>query len=206
MVLSPRSLSYARDALESLFRNSLEHFIQLHKWLERISRNCLRQWRRSIQGTSVAGVLREGLGRPRGRSLQTAHANLRAFRHGHPCWRKITDPLLLSDPGAELLLLDPDLYFPNRFRFEETPQKRFAADVATPKLSFPARSSQDRDWSRNSPSAPCGHWSRALARFCRSRLAGLARRQFGRHDSAAHHAYRSNRAGRLWPCDRRRAP
>ena len=50
------------------------------------------------------------------------HNNLRAFRRGHPCWRKITDPLLLSEPGAELVLLDPDLYFPNRFKFEETPQ------------------------------------------------------------------------------------
>jgi hypothetical protein len=54
--------------------------------------------------------------------LFRCNSNLRVFRHGHPCWRKITDPLLLSDPGAELLLLDPDLCFPNRFEFEETPQ------------------------------------------------------------------------------------
>ena len=48
--------------------------------------------------------------------------NLRAFRTGHPCWRKITDPLLLSEPGGELVLLDPDVYFPNRFQFETTPE------------------------------------------------------------------------------------
>jgi len=29
--------------------------------------------------------------------------------------------MLLSEPGAELVLLDPDLYFPNMFRFEDTP-------------------------------------------------------------------------------------
>jgi hypothetical protein len=48
-------------------------------------------------------------------------ANLRAFRKGHPCWRKITDPLLLAPSGTEMVLLDPDLFFPNDFTFESTP-------------------------------------------------------------------------------------
>ncbi|MDU6377509.1 MAG: hypothetical protein E6575_26050, partial [Bradyrhizobium sp.] len=48
------------------------------------------------------------------------HPALRRFRHGHPCWRKITDPLLLSEAGKEMVVLDPDLYFPNRFSFEPT--------------------------------------------------------------------------------------
>lgn len=47
--------------------------------------------------------------------------HLSAFRFGHPCWRKITDPLLFAEPGEEMVILDPDLYFPNRFRFEPTP-------------------------------------------------------------------------------------
>lgn len=46
---------------------------------------------------------------------------LRQFRFGHPCWRKITDPLLFAQPGDEIIILDPDLYFPNHFRFEATP-------------------------------------------------------------------------------------
>jgi hypothetical protein len=50
-------------------------------------------------------------------------ANLQAFRFGHPCWRKITDPLLMAEPGQELVILDPDLYFPNRFSFEPTPER-----------------------------------------------------------------------------------
>ena len=49
--------------------------------------------------------------------------NLQLLRKGHPCWRKVTDPLLLGAPGEELVLLDPDVYFPNRFRFETTPAK-----------------------------------------------------------------------------------
>lgn len=50
-------------------------------------------------------------------------ANLQAFRFGHPCWRKITDPLLLAAPGEEMVILDPDLFFPNRFSFEPTPPR-----------------------------------------------------------------------------------
>lgn len=48
---------------------------------------------------------------------------LQAFRFGHPCWRKITDPLLMAEPGQEMVILDPDLYFPNRFSFEPTPER-----------------------------------------------------------------------------------
>jgi hypothetical protein len=54
-------------------------------------------------------------------SALTRHPNIAAFRFGHPCWRKIPDPLLFAAPAAEMVILDPDLYFPNRFRFEPTP-------------------------------------------------------------------------------------
>jgi hypothetical protein len=49
------------------------------------------------------------------------HPHIRSFRRGHPCWRKITDPILLSVDQDEMIVLDPDLYFPNRFSFETTP-------------------------------------------------------------------------------------
>jgi hypothetical protein len=39
------------------------------------------------------------------------YPNIAAFRFGHPCWRKITDPLLFGAPGEEMIILDPDLYF-----------------------------------------------------------------------------------------------
>jgi hypothetical protein len=70
-------------------------------------------------------------------ALFARYENLRAFRGGHPCWRKITDPLLLSDTGEELILLDPDLYFPNRFAFEETPETGVLLMWQRPNCLFP---------------------------------------------------------------------
>jgi len=49
-------------------------------------------------------------------------AGLRALHDGHPCWRKIIDPLALSAPEDEIIIADPDLFFPNRFDFEPTPE------------------------------------------------------------------------------------
>ncbi|NNU15817.1 hypothetical protein HK107_05720 [Parvularcula sp. ZS-1/3] len=48
---------------------------------------------------------------------------LRQFRAGHPCWRKISDPLLFSEGSEEIIVLDPDLYFPGPFSFEPTPEE-----------------------------------------------------------------------------------
>jgi hypothetical protein len=123
MVLSPRSLGYARDALESLFRNSLE---ALHIHLITDSREDKQELSDAVASldakTHQWQVYSEKDLGEREADLFRRHSNLRAFRRGHPCWRKVTDPLLLNDTGAELVLLDPDLYFPNRFKFEETPK------------------------------------------------------------------------------------
>jgi hypothetical protein len=138
MVLSPRSLAYARDALQSLFANSIE---VLHLRLitdsprdkEELSEALAKldtkahQWSVYAEDDLVA----------REEALFAEHANLRAFRRGHPCWRKITDPLLLSEPGEEMVLLDPDLYFPNRFQFEETPQTGLLLMWQQPNCLFP---------------------------------------------------------------------
>src|SRR5882757_8918020 len=115
MVLNPRSLGYARDALDSMFANSLE---TLHVHLITDSpqdKNDLSEATAALDTKGhkwdvyseddLAGREEERFGK---------YDNLRTFRRGHPCWRKITDPLLVSEPGAELVLLDPDLYFPNR--------------------------------------------------------------------------------------------
>jgi len=45
-------------------------------------------------------------------------AGLERIRQGHPCWRKLTDPMLLAREGDEVVVLDPDVYFPRRFSFE----------------------------------------------------------------------------------------
>jgi hypothetical protein len=124
MILSPRALAYARHALESLLANSLEslrlHLItdsdsdklllveELHRYpLERHTLEVFAKTDLDDQEATVFGN----------------YPNLREFRQGHPCWRKITDPLLLSSDEQEMVMLDPDLYFPNRFCFEKTPDR-----------------------------------------------------------------------------------
>jgi hypothetical protein len=129
MVISPVSLSYSRFSLESLFRNSAEP-VHLH-----LITDSAADKDKLVELTEVlpppqnpAGhrwsVFAEDELADREASLFASYPNLRLFRHGHPCWRKITDPLLLSSESdiSEMILLDPDIYFPNRFRFEATPR------------------------------------------------------------------------------------
>jgi hypothetical protein len=138
MVLSPRSLGYAGDALESLFCNSLE---DLHLSLVTDSERDKEELSEKLATLDAKAhrwkVYSEQDLAEREEALFAEHGNLRAFRRGHPCWRKITDPLLLSDPGEELVLLDPDLYFPNRFQFERTPPDGLLLMWQRPNCLFP---------------------------------------------------------------------
>ena len=123
MILSPRSLSYAQAALESLFRNSVD---PIDLYLVTDSATDAMALANAVAALSpdprhLWSVTAEEQLNDAEATLFGKLPHLRAFRHGHPCWRKVTDPLLLSKPGEEMILLDPDLYFPNRFRFEETP-------------------------------------------------------------------------------------
>jgi hypothetical protein len=122
MILSPRSLVYARHALRSLLTNALEP-IDLRLITDSASDRQL--------------LLEETAGYPFGdrhrcaifaqddlddleSAMFAGYPMIRLFRGGHPCWRKITDPLLLSHANQEIVILDPDLYFPNKFCFEPT--------------------------------------------------------------------------------------
>jgi len=123
MVLSPHSLSYARLALRTLLSNSDES-LNLHLITDSVADKQVLTDAVAplVQGSQHACHVfsKDDLGDAEAtRFARLPH--LRAFRHGHPCWRKITDPVLIGTPGEELVLLDPDLYFPNRFRFETTP-------------------------------------------------------------------------------------
>ena len=44
---------------------------------------------------------------------------LARLRSGHPCWRKLTDPMLLAREGDEVVVVDPDVYFPRPFSFQK---------------------------------------------------------------------------------------
>jgi hypothetical protein len=122
MVLSPHALSYASVALRSLFANSAET-LNLHLITD--SDDDKRELVHALHALSLAPhtvsvVSHADLASTEG-TVFAQFPNLRAFRNGHPCWRKITDPFLLASPGEEMIVLDPDLYFPNRFAFEPTP-------------------------------------------------------------------------------------
>jgi hypothetical protein len=122
MVLSPRSLVYARCALKSLLRNAVET-LHLHLITDSaLDKDLLFEEMSTHQRASghrwTIHAKEELLDREA--AVFAAYPNLRSFRNGHPCWRKIADPLLLSKADEEIIVLDPDLYFPNRFRFERT--------------------------------------------------------------------------------------
>ena len=74
--------------------------------------------------------------------------HLLAFRRGHPCCRKVTDPPLFADEGGEMVILDPDVYFPSPFRFETTPRTGLRLMWQRPNCLFPPEVVQrafDRD-------------------------------------------------------------
>ena len=125
LVLSPTSLPYARFAIESLLERSAEP-IALHLVTDtEADRETLRAFMTACSPRAEHRwrVYAESDLADREAVRFARYPHLRAFRRGHPCWRKITDPLLLADPGTEMVLLDPDLYFPNHFRFEATPRQ-----------------------------------------------------------------------------------
>jgi len=47
------------------------------------------------------------------------YPGLKKLRKGHPCWRKLTDPMLLAREGDEVVVVDPDVYFARGFSFEK---------------------------------------------------------------------------------------
>lgn len=124
VVLSARSLPYAHACLGSLLRNAAEMLdvtlitdgpedkAQLEEAMTAIGTGNGHSWH----------VFDKADADRRAESRLSAFPATRAFREGHPCWRKITDPPLFAEPGEEMVILDPDVYFPNRFTFEPTPE------------------------------------------------------------------------------------
>jgi hypothetical protein len=127
MILSPRSLPYANLALVSLFRNAFEPF-ELKLLTDSIGdkETLIRELIALDLNCQMADRNWSVLSKPdldeRATEQFARFKNILTFRNGHPCWRKITDPILLSDHGQEVIILDPDIYFPNKFQFETTPQ------------------------------------------------------------------------------------
>ena len=138
-VMSARSLPYARHAMESIAAHSLEPldltFITdgpgdkaaIVATLQSLALPDRHAWRVADQAEADE----------RAAPLLARHPAIAAFRLGHPCWRKITDPMLFAPPGGEMVIMDPDLYFPNHFRFEPTPAKGLLLMYQPPSCLLP---------------------------------------------------------------------
>lgn len=123
-VMSARALPYAEKGIESLFANLLEPASLtiitdgqddkkvITETVSRIPLLLGHHW--SVHSQSEADE--------RASEILRRHPHIREFRRGHPCWRKVTDPLLFSAHDDEMIILDPDLYFPNKFCFEASPE------------------------------------------------------------------------------------
>jgi hypothetical protein len=119
----PKTRAYALPCLKSLFRNSLET-LSLTVVVDRpgdapavsdeiAAMTDARRHRWQVFDAGEAAA--------RAADKFARHPNLRFLQQGHPCWRKVTDPLLFAPPGREAVIIDPDVYFPNPFTFEPTP-------------------------------------------------------------------------------------
>lgn len=140
-ILSPHSLPYASHCLQSLLDNCADNLSltlltdsphdadQLRAAMHCIAPDARHTWQ----------VLHSSELDTRESVRFAGFPHLRAFRHGHPCWRKITDPLLLAEPGGDMVLLDPDLYFPNRFCFQPTPAEGILLMWQQPNCLLPAQ-------------------------------------------------------------------
>ncbi|MGI0491580.1 hypothetical protein ACN4EG_07195 [Alkalinema pantanalense CENA528] len=138
-VLSARSLPYAEKAIESLFKHAIEplHLTlitddaddrkQIFNSLVQIPNPFNHPWQ----------VFDKLAADERAAEQFKGYSHLQAFRNGHPCWRKVTDPLLFSPAGTEMIILDPDLYFPNPFTFEPTPDQQLLLTWQPPNCLFP---------------------------------------------------------------------
>jgi hypothetical protein len=113
--LSAHSLPYASVCIRSLAENlEGDDAIQLLTDT-RGDQKLLQQTFAGLERikVQVADELWEDRGNP-----MRGYAGLERLRQGHPCWRKLTDPMLVARNGDEVVVLDPDVYFPRRFSFE----------------------------------------------------------------------------------------
>jgi hypothetical protein len=114
--LSSFSLPYASLCIRSLTEN-LEGDQAIHLLTD--TTGDLQQLQQAFAGfdritIQVADELWEDSSNPMRR-----YAGLERLRKGHPCWRKLTDPMLLAREGDEVVVVDPDVYFPRQFSFEK---------------------------------------------------------------------------------------
>lgn len=144
IIFAAHALPYAEKCIESLFRNALEPLDvklitdtsedkkAILEVVNKVANPQKHQWQ----------VIEQKEVDDRAEEQWKGLEHLKAFRFGHPCWRKLTDPLLYSQAGEEMIILDPDLYFPNQFTFEPTPEKTLLLMWQPPSCLLPPETVQ----------------------------------------------------------------
>jgi hypothetical protein len=123
ILLSSHALAYARICIRTLLNNSDE---PVHLRLVVDNADEARVFETEVQSIKLPEgsrieVITKDLVSDLLAQRYPGKQGLRALHEGHPCWRKIIDPLVLSAPEDEIIVADPDLLFPNLYRFEQTP-------------------------------------------------------------------------------------
>lgn len=132
-VLSARSLPYAKHAFASLLARSLETIALTLITDGPEDKAALQAVMAALPaGPHTWSVHDKAEADERAAEVFAAFPRVAAFRNGHPCWRKITDPPLFARPGEEMIVIDPDLYFPNHFDFGPTPDGQAIALMHQP--------------------------------------------------------------------------
>jgi hypothetical protein len=108
-VMSARALPYAEKGVESLFANLLEPVsltiitdgdedkITIAETVSRVPLHLDHKW--SVYSQNEADE--------RASSVFRRYPQIGQFRRGHPCWRKLTDPLLFSATDEASFALSP---------------------------------------------------------------------------------------------------
>ena len=139
ILLASNALPYARHCIDTMLSNSVEP-IRLHLVTDNVAEQTLiadAMANGALPGGSTIEVLHKEQVSDQLSSKFPGRAGLRALHDGHPCWRKIIDPLVLSEPGDEIIVADPDLIFPNRYAFEPTPATGILLMRQGPNCLFP---------------------------------------------------------------------
>lgn len=139
IVLSSRSLPYARICIRTMLNNCVEA-VHLRLLVDDRDEQALLEREMQaipIPARSQVEIIAKDVVSDRLRERFPALEGLRQLHEGHPCWRKIIDPLVLSAPGDEIIVADPDLLFPNRFTFETTPRDGVMMMRQGPNCLFP---------------------------------------------------------------------
>lgn len=139
ILLSSKALPYARLCIRTLLANSTEP-VRLHLVVDNLEEQRIliaETAQYAIAGRAEILVVSKEEVSDRLSDRFAAMPGLRALHEGHPCWRKIVDPLVLSDADDEIIVTDPDLFFPNRYRFEATPAEGVMMMRQGPNCLFP---------------------------------------------------------------------